>query len=275
MHSADDDREASLTRRRIRNWLISASASAWVSGSAFGVRCSAFGVRRSAFGVRRSAFGVRCSAFGVRCSVFGVRRSVLGVRRSAGGIRRSAFGIRRSAFGVRWPPAESRLPRAAAASGLPRSAAASASRPPRAATEIRSPRSARRNTCLPSGAHGWPSRGPQPRREQRPTAPSREARSARNAHLRLPPPSSAGPPCARPRTTTCRPPPRPGDAHTGRGERRSSEHALRRGRPSRVLARIGRDGRSPAAEVVGRGRSFPMNESWRRTCLLRTPSRWT
>src|SRR5262249_60119008 len=40
------------------------------------------------------------------------------------------------------------------------------------------------------------------------------------------------------------------------------------GRSARGLARIGRDGRSPAAEVVGRGRSLPEMNTEENTSML-------
>lgn len=48
----------------------------------------------------------------------------------------------------------------------------------------------------------------------------------------------------------------------------AEDHARPRGRSSRVLARIGRDGRRPAAEVVGRGVPFPEMNIQEKTCWL-------
>ena len=54
----------------------------------------------------------------------------------------------------------------------------------------------------------------------------------------------------------CRSLVRSGDSRGGRGDARWIERALRARANGTGPARIGRDGRSPAAEVVGRGRSL-------------------
>jgi hypothetical protein len=76
--------------------------------------------------------------------------------------------------------------------------------------------------------------------------PLRKTRARCIAHLRTPPPSLAGPPCVRPRTTACRSPEPPGDSDGSRGEQHSRDHARGSRAPVTGPARIGRDGRGPA-----------------------------
>jgi len=106
--------------------------------------------------------------------------------------------------------------------------------------------------------------------------PPRMAGTTDAARVSVPPPPTAGPPCARPRTTSCQTPMPPGGSHVCREDRRPEDHMRRRERSARVLARIGRDGRRPAAEVVGQRRFLfrdktPPEEN---TCWLPVTLRW-